>query len=79
MLPIKIERKTTEKYPNKRNNYRKYKCATWCWEDIFIEIYNMNNVHEIPIVAIKYNIKKRTLQSKIQKMDRKRYETRYER
>jgi hypothetical protein len=68
-LPRKINYKHTELYTEKRDNYKKYKNAKWSWNDILNETYELHtiNVHAITTIAIKYNIKPKTLRNKYNK------------
>ena len=68
MLSPKTYKRVRNKFPKKRNNYRKYSSATWNWVDIFneIDVMRLNNSGSyIKSVAEKYNIKRDTLKKNI--------------
>lgn len=70
MQPKKIKEHRKEKYPSKRNNYRKYKNATWEWKNVFneIDVLKENNVNNfVSIISQKYNIPYETLRKKYNK------------
>lgn len=65
--PIKIIKNKKIAYPTHRDNYRRYKNATWKWEEVFAEIEtlrNEGNTNYIEIVSIKRNIKYGTVRNK---------------
>jgi hypothetical protein len=74
MLPKNIKYHRKERYPQVRNNYRKYKNAKWNWEDILKEteiLKNENTINYLKIIAEKYNIPYGTLKDKFTKYNKK--------
>lgn len=47
-IPIKNQKKRNVKFPNKRNNYKRYNNAPWQFDDVFneFELLKNNNVHK---------------------------------
>ena len=77
VIPKKLIKYRKEKYPIARDNYRKYKNATWIWIDILQEtksLKDQNIKNYIDIISKKYNIKYGTLKDKFSKWNKSNYD-----